>query len=268
MNTTTALAWLTSFALLLPSLPAQDAAATQPVDVAAIAKGLEDLSAEVDALQGRVLAALELAKAAKSPEAEEALYAEVVQLGRRIADLGAKASALRADANPLKARIEAALKQPTARESRAALQELERDTDEATRGGDEDAARLLGLVRYHVAEVMRQEAVSDGDPRSHAWNQVADQFEKVLECSDSAAPGIGPSLHAAALAMIIECKVTLYLGYEASRPQTPASMGAMKRYAREARGSFERLQRGYPDKVQGAQSSPLDVARDLMKRIR
>lgn len=266
MNTIQTLAALTCMAFLLPAQEAK--APSPPPEVTIITKGLEDLSAEVDALQDRVLAALERAKSAKTPEAADALYAEVVQLGKRIAELGAKASALRADVNPLKARIEAAMKLPTAREVLATLQKLENSTEEAADGGDEHAAGLLGIVRYKLAEFTRQEAVKEGAPRSDAWNQAAGRFAEVLECSDSPDPSIGPSLHAAALAKIVECKVTLYLGFKASSPPSAASMGAMKRYRREAREAFDRLKRGYPEKESDSQGKPLDIARGLIDQIK
>ena len=260
--------------LLAASLPAQEPDESPPAEVVVITRGLDGLAADVDALQGRLLAALEQAKAARSPEEADALYAEVVQVSKQLAELNAKAADVRAAVHPLKGRLEAALKLPTADESKVALQKLERSATEAARGGDDVAIRLLGVVRFQLAEVMRQQAAKDmGQGRnpglpSDAWNQVAKAFEGVLQCADGEAAEIGNSLHAAALAKVVECKVTLYVAYAAITPPTVASKGAIQRYEREARSAFERLQRGYPDKAQGGERRPLDVARDLIKRIR
>lgn len=278
MNTLSLLAkrLLLGATLLAASLPAQEPEkpSPPPAEVVVIMRGLDDLAADVDALQGRLLAALEQAKAARSSEEADALYAEFVQVSKQLAELSAKAAGVRAAVHPLKGRLEAALKLPTADESKVALQKLEGSATDAARAGDDVSVRLLGVVRFQLAEVMRQLAAKDMDQGrnpglpSDAWNQVAKAFERVLQCADGAVPEIGNSLHAAALAKVVECKVTLYVAYAAITPPTVASKGAVQRYGREAREAFERLQRGYSDKTQGGERRPLDVARELMKRIR
>ncbi|MEZ6036740.1 MAG: hypothetical protein R3F29_04625 [Planctomycetota bacterium] len=260
--------------LLAASVPGQEPdAPPQPAEAVVVAKGLEGLVAEIDGLREAVQGLLDQARAATTPEEADALYGEVVVIGKRIAELAESAKALRAEANPLKARIDSAMRLPTAREAEAALRSLEREVDKAARGGDEDVMPLLGVVRYRLAEIMRQEAAIDlernGSARPFtAWNQAAEVFAKVLDCPDREVQDIGSSIHAAALAKVVECKVTLYLSYAAVSPRTATVMGAMQRYEREARDAFARLRRSFPDKVQSGEGHPLDRAKRLIDQIK
>jgi len=276
-------AWVCAALLAAPAgaTPQNNTEQLRSAEVQQIASGLQELVARIGVVQAQARSTLAQAERVVTPAECEALAREVAELSAELERLTAafklQVSALRMAADPLKARTLAALKLPTLKDAKTALEQIEAELSKDSAESGEDAKRMLGFVRYELADILRQLAVQEmrsaTDHRGAAaiLERAVSKYEQVLTSPDAMIAEIGSSLHAAALRRIVQSEVALYEGCRRILEQQPTAgtyLKKVKEHRDAALAAFERLQRVFPDARVEDGRLAVGAAREDVARLR
>ncbi len=221
-------------------------------EAAALARQIEELTAE---LQLRTEAIRRLRNGEETAEAIE---------GGPLA--GNKAVDIRG-------RIAAAMKLETVEKSETALVRLE---ESLTSDASPDAAALIGLVRYRLADTLRQRAAllagaaRDDREAEKLLRRAISKYEEVCKAVEPADPAIGTSVHAAARHRIVQVQASLYVAYKRMLKERPGSSAFAQNAVsarKAAEAAFEQLQRLNANATCPDGRRVIDVAREDVSRL-
>lgn len=177
---------------------------------------------------------------------------------------------------PLRARIMATARAQSLAEAEATLQDFEKELAADDMRNEPGIDELLGLVRYRLADTLRQEAAAA--TRAKANDKQAERllvratrkYAEVLATPDSSVPEEGSSIHAAALRRVVQIEAVLYDGYKQLSTRYPQNRGyadTARSHRQAAEEAFGKLQRLHPDATLADGSRAVDAARADANRI-
>lgn len=283
------------------AVPAQ-APAPSPKDAAhaEIAKAvrkLDTLLAQIEAARAEAKeAALQIREvASRSKEADLGKAATLAdELQARIEDLGnaieQRSAAIRDQRAQLAAeapvpatdpladvreQLNTAAKAPSLADVQKAIEGIEKDLLADDKKGKPGVDSLLNLVRYRLADTLRQRAgleIKKGKDRDaeRMMQRANTKYAEVLAGEDSATSGEGSSLHAAALRRILQIEGSFYEGYKQLSARQPASTSLAERAQKHRHAileTFEKLNRLHPDATLPDGQKVVDAARADANRV-
>lgn len=289
-----------AFSTMLSGLAAQHDAVTPAeeqkhkafVELAHAIQALESAIRQIDGLQESIGKALEQARIAEQ-EAEKANLPDARQivgaLEQQLSVLGQEASARRDALNelrgqlarevpvelpdalrPLREGVEKAAKLISLVEAERALSKLESDLEAATSEKVPGASQLLSLVRYRLADTLRQQMVANSGARGSdrenekLLKRSSAKFVEVTTGEDDATTDVGSSLRAAALRRIVQVEGALYIWNRELAKRHPSATSYpknAKKHKQTADDAFKDLQRNHKDARLADGRLVVDVAR-------
>jgi len=226
--------------------------ATQ-ADRARLAKLAADLTAELDALQQQLTTRSQALRELRLKIDSEVLHEK-------------------GSVPWFKDQVQAARKLATPADTRKELRRIEEELAGKEAGAKPGAKALLGLVRFHLAEAIREDADAalEKKRQQEAVSLLRDASKKlgeVLAGPDAADTGVGSSLLAATLHRKVVIETRLFVAFDNLARQQASDRSTANGHRDNAAEAFRRLERSHAEATAPDGQRFVDLARAESQRL-